>query len=412
MSTPFYDLASLVVVPSGYKAAKIYAQKPLTTDGQLAFTRASTATRVNASGLIETVASGVPRLDYLGSTCPKLLLEPQRTNLVTFSEQFDNAAWSKEDISSVTANAIVSPDGSTNADLVIPNTTSTDHSIYQSATAAVSQTFSVFAKAGGYNFIFLGANNGVASDGVFFNLTNGTISQNTSVFTAKIESYGNGWYRCSISAASWPVTYAIICTSANGTSFVHAGNGTSGVYVWGAQLELGAYATSYIPTLGTSVTRVKDNCIKTGVSSLIGQTEGTVFVEFKINGQSINEDIYSNNKNLTGSISIQLGTNGQLQGYICFNGGFISLLSSTSAIQIGQTYKIALAYKTGNSALYINGVQVATNATAFAFTTTLSEIDIANDVTFFAHLNNKLISQVLQFKTRHTNSQLAELTAL
>jgi hypothetical protein len=76
----FYDLASLVLVPSGYKASKVYAQKPLTADGQLTFSRASTATRVNASGLVETVASNVPRLDYLGSTCPKLLLEPQRRN--------------------------------------------------------------------------------------------------------------------------------------------------------------------------------------------------------------------------------------------------------------------------------------------------------------------------------------------
>jgi hypothetical protein len=76
MSTPFYDLASLVVVPSGYKASKVYAQKPLTTDGQLTFSRASTATRVNASGLIEEVASNVPRLDYLGSSCPRTFGTP------------------------------------------------------------------------------------------------------------------------------------------------------------------------------------------------------------------------------------------------------------------------------------------------------------------------------------------------
>jgi hypothetical protein len=95
MSTPFYDLASLVVVPSGVKAQKVYAQKPMTTDGQLTFGRASTATRVNASGLIETVASNVPRLDYLGSTCPKLQLEPSRTNLALHSSAINNAAWVK-----------------------------------------------------------------------------------------------------------------------------------------------------------------------------------------------------------------------------------------------------------------------------------------------------------------------------
>ena len=91
----FYDLASLVLVPSGYKASKVYAQNPLTADGQLTFSRASTATRVNASGLIETVASNVPRLDYLGSTCPKSQLDPQRVNSALYSSEFDNAAWTK-----------------------------------------------------------------------------------------------------------------------------------------------------------------------------------------------------------------------------------------------------------------------------------------------------------------------------
>jgi len=92
MSTPFYDLASLVVVPSGYKASKVYAQKPLTTDGQLTFSRASTATRVNASGLIETVSSNVPRLDYTNSTCPKLLLEKQRRHKKEMRELYKDGS--------------------------------------------------------------------------------------------------------------------------------------------------------------------------------------------------------------------------------------------------------------------------------------------------------------------------------
>ena len=176
---------------------------------------------------------------------------------------------------------------------------------------------------------------------------------------------------------------------------------------------MGSYATSYIgPTTSASATRVKDNCIKTGVSSLIGQTEGVVFVDFQMNGQSIGEDLYSNNKNLTGSISIQINVNGALESYICYAGIFVSLSSSASTIQIGQRYKVALAYKSGSSALYINGVQIATNPTTFAFTTTLSEIDIANDVVLFAYLNSKKINQVVQFKTRLTNAELASLTTI
>jgi hypothetical protein len=151
MSTPFYDLASLVLVPSGYKAAKIYAQKPQTTDGQLAFTRASTATRVNASGLVEAVASGVPRLDYLNSTCPKLLLEPQRTNICLWSEQFDNGFWLKLGTGlTVTANTTISPDGTQNADTL--NVSNNNNVLYASRSGTYSgntYTFSIYAKGTG-----------------------------------------------------------------------------------------------------------------------------------------------------------------------------------------------------------------------------------------------------------------------
>jgi hypothetical protein len=327
--------------------------------------------------------SGLPRLDYLNSTCPRLLLEPQRTNLLQYSEQFDNAYWQKDPSASVVANAAISPDGYQNADRL--NFAASGNAVYRAGfSLSGAHRFSIYLKAEGANIgkqIYLEIGGGGTSINV-------TLSGEWQRFTAVADNSSSVAIKQLNSAQA------------------------NSVLAWGAQLELGAYATSYIPTTSAAVTRLKDNCIKTGASSLIGQTEGTVFVEFKMNGQSLNEDIYSNNKNLTGSISIQLGTNGQLQGYICFNGGFNSLLSSTGAIQIGQTYKIALAYKSGNSALYINGTQVATNSTAFAFTTTLDEIDIANNAVFFAHLNNKELKQVLQFKTRLTNAQLAELTTL
>ena len=304
--------------------------------------------------------SGLPRLDYLNSTCPRLLLEPQRTNLLQYSEQFDNAYWQKDPSASVVANAAISPDGYQNADRL--NFAASGNAVYRAGfSLSGAHRFSIYLKAEGANIgkqIYLEIGGGGTSINV-------TLSGEWQRFTAVADNSSSVAIKQLNSAQA------------------------NSVLAWGAQLELGAYATSYIPTTSAAVTRLKDNCIKTGASSLIGQTEGTVFVEFKMNGQSLNEDIYSNNKNLTGSISIQLGTNGQLQGYICFNGGFNSLLSSTGAIQIGQTYKIALAYKSGNSALYINGTQVATNSTAFAFTTTLDEIDIANNAVFFAHLNNK-----------------------
>jgi hypothetical protein len=215
-----------------------------------------------------------------------LLVEPQRTNLARWSSSFDNAEWNKEDIS-ISTNASISPSGIQDADKLIPNTNNIDHTIYEVITGSASRTFSVYAKADGYNYIFLGSNNNSATDGVFFNLTYGTISQNTSGLTASIEDAGNGWYRCIVSSSSWPTIYAIICSSANGTSIIHTGNGTSGILLWGAQFEAGNYSTSYIPTTSASVTRNADVISKTGISSLIGQTEGAFFAELTFQSGSI-----------------------------------------------------------------------------------------------------------------------------
>jgi hypothetical protein len=134
--------ASLVMIPEGYGTGVVYGQRPLTSDSQLTFSRASTATRVNASGLIETVASNVPRLDYLGSSCPRLLLEPQRTNLYNYSEQLNQ--WTATN-ATVTANYAVSPDGYTNADRV---QFSAGGLLYVSGTGSAGEnTLSVYAKA-------------------------------------------------------------------------------------------------------------------------------------------------------------------------------------------------------------------------------------------------------------------------
>jgi hypothetical protein len=220
-----FDSASLVVTPNGYKEDKLYSIKPTDGSGDLVVTRATTATRVNSAGLVEIV----PR------------------NLLTYSNTFTNASWNLED-ATISANVAISPDGTQNASKLVSNTNNTDHTIYKEVSTSVERTFSCYVKADGYNYVFLGNNNGTASQGVFFNLTNGTISQNTSTFTASIQSVGNGWYRCIISQSSWSIQYAMICLSSNGTSFTFAGNGTSGVLIYGAQLVDGSSAKEYFPT--------------------------------------------------------------------------------------------------------------------------------------------------------------------
>jgi hypothetical protein len=411
----FYDLASLVVIPSGYKASTIYAQKPLTTDGQLSFSRASTATRVNASGLIETVASNVPRLDYLGSSCPRLLLEPQRSSLVLFSEQMDNASWIKLN-GAVTANTAVSPDGYTNADKFVPNTTSGVHALRsnlfnQSATASHSW----FVKADGYSKIAVRESELVGNYASFNLSTGALISTNT---TGSIVNYGNGWYRCTLvdttTGANAQTSIVVLPDSyTTGDPLVNwSGDGTKGVLAYGAMVELGAYATSYIPTLGASVTRVQELCNKTGISSLIGQSEGTAFIEVDIQRSQDTRLPF-----LIGSANPGTSTS---EAYFYINGGnnlvfeFVTsgitqCLISSGAATIG-VQKLAFAYKNNDFVFYKNGVQVGVDTSG----TVASGFDRLYVGSFTGNnLNlNEPINQALLFTTRLTNAQLSELTTL
>ena len=403
MSTPFYDLASLVVVPSGYKASKVYAQKPLTTDGQLAFTRSTTATRVNSAGLIEASAINVPRLDYLNSSCPRLLLEPQRSNLVTYSESFDNAAWSKFSVT-VSANTSVSPDGSANADTL--TTSAAGGKLYRSFTStAGSYTLSVFVKKGTSSTAFLNFYDGSISEYVcetVFNLNNGTFTGAVGG-SAFITDYGNGFWRIGIidtlgSSAASEISIGLSTTT------------TGNAFIYGAQLEAGAYATSYIPTLGASVTRGADAASKTGISSLIGQTEGTIFFEINSsNFESYTQRIFSisddTNDNIIG---FQLTGSNEINYYVEVGGVLSALITkSAPAITLGQNVKVAAAYKANDFVLYVGGVQVGTDSSGAVPAT--SVLRYANPTGNAPYIGK--VVQTLLFKTRLSNADLAALTA-
>ena len=164
--------------------------KPLPFD----FTRASSGTTVNQSGLIETVGSGIPRIDFQGNTKGALLLEPSRTNSLLQSNQFDTT-WSLENMSVTSNHAGVG--GSVDAWKLIPSTVNTYHRVLQSVsgTANMTVTLSVYAKADGYNFLRVSENSATGHYATF-NVLDGIIENQTSS-DANIESVGNGWYRCS-----------------------------------------------------------------------------------------------------------------------------------------------------------------------------------------------------------------------
>jgi len=394
------DDASLIVTPNGYKASKLYSVKPTDASGDMDVVRATTATRVDSAGVIESVAINVPRLDYTGGGCPSILVEPQRTNLVLYSEEFDNVAWAKTN-STVTANTTTSPDGNLTADKLIEDATNNQHRIDKTTTSAIgTNTFSVFAKKSERDSIRLR----VGTSGAYFDLTNGTASGAVGV-TTSMENYGNGWYKCAIVRVSTVATETVRINLAIGTNTDYTGDGTSGLFIWGAQLELGSNATSYIPTTTATVTRNADVISKTGVSSLIGQTEGTLYAEVDITNVGTRTifalDIGATTNYITGTTN---ATNAVRLAVS--SAGSATQLITTSTLAIGF-YKIAFAYKSGEYAIYINGVSAGTSLSTTFPIGTLSQFILAN--ASYGTLNDSY-NLVTLFPTRLTNAQLATLT--
>lgn len=222
-----------------------------------------------------------PRFDYDPITlAPKgLLIEEQRTNLLTYSEQFDNAIWTKDGVT-VVSNTTIAPDGTQTADLLVATAVNGVHRIYQGVaqTSGVTYTLVVYAKAAGYTNLYVEPrNNAGTSTPATFNLSNGTVSGGVN---ASIVYVGNGWYRCAcgVTANATGSGTQIFNVS---TSSSYTGDGYSGIYIWGAQFEAGAFATSYIPTVASQVTRAADTAIMQGAnfSNWYNQSAGTMYAE-------------------------------------------------------------------------------------------------------------------------------------
>ena len=409
---------AIVIYPEypfgGTNAGNIYIQDAQFEQGLVATDYIPTTTTAVSVGPV----ANVPRLDYTGGGCPKLLLEPQRTNLIGSSEYFNTSSvWTLNANIQIDDNQDVSPEGVVNASRIY-NDTGSDTTIFYGASinlgSAGTYVLSTFAKKGGLNWIrlrCLGFDAG-ANNNCYFDLENGVKGTNT-FDNADIEDYGNGWYRIWVEfTSSTDLIGTCYIYSADADEDVIIPSGASNyISVFGAQLEEGSYPTSYIPTYGAASTRGADACSKTGISSLIGQTEGTLFLDFVLDsvdgGNDFRLDI-TEGTSIDNEIFIGM-TNGYLRAVIKASASVVYDSGNISAT-VGTRYKMAMAYANNDVALYINGTQEDTSSSATIPNT--DEITIGNRTDSKAMVVKESVNQALLFPTRLSNTQLAELTTL
>jgi hypothetical protein len=349
-------------------------------------------------------------LDYYTSGgvtgCPALLVEPAATNALSYSEEFDNAAWGKSamTVSTGTTALFTAPDGTTNADKIIATSGNVAHNINRSGIASAAYTFSVFAKAGEESVISLWLRG--ASVRAEFNLVSGTVS-NITTTSARIENYGNGWYRCTVYDSTAGTTAHVY--GRGGAAY--AGNGSDGFYLWGAQLETGSVATSYIPTNTAAVTRNADVINVSGaVSGCIGQTEGTLYAEVDIRTFA-NLGVFLSISNGGGNDRIEIYKNTDSKIYfdrVSATASGTTSVSSTSTYSAG-ILKVAVAYKSGDTIMYINGSPATTVQTATFTFLPITKINIGTNRADISQFNDRIRAAAL-YTTKLTNAQLAALT--
>lgn len=314
-------------------------------------------------------ASNILRLDYTNGSCPSILVEPQRTNFITYSEDFTQ--WSKIGGVVVTNNFAISPDGTQNASKLVYNGT-TSGRIELSTSASGTVTQSVYLKTeSGTQAVSIGASSG--------SLLEVTVT--------------NEWQRFEFTGSgNFP---RVLC------------NDVATIYAWGAQLEEGSYATSYIPTVASTVTRNADVISKTGISDLIGQTEGTVFLDANISTRS-NTRFLLDLQDGTNNDVFQFVLNGNTLTVNIFDSGILQA-SLNGGFCLGRK-KIALGYKLNDFVLYVDGVQISTDTSGTIPTTSLIALGHLN-ISSGYELGDSINSTAL-WKTRLDNATLAQLTTL
>jgi hypothetical protein len=424
--------ASLVLTPTAYKANKLYSIIPSSGNGDMITTRATTATRVNSSGVIENVATGIPRLDYTDGTA-SLLLEPQRTNLSLYSENYENIYFLKTN-ALISSNAINSPNNTLSADKLYENTSTGAHGgdvcKVNNISTIANYTTSFYIKKGEKTSFQLWTRGASSNNrcvwNVDLNLKTLTFVNNLGNFvrvSESIKELTNDWFL--ITTTITPFTGETNLSSIvwfNATAS-YTGDGISGLYIWGGQIELGSYATSYIPTTTSTVTRNLDDITKTGVSTdILNPSEGTFYVEISAlendltlrkislsDGTDFNQIAiqYSNSSNV-----IRLDTYGQTGV-----GTFANYRSLVTVANTTTLHKCLIKWSgsggTSGISMYVDGTKytpLLAAGTGTGIPTALNRIDFKQH--YGANYFYGKCKGMQIYKTALTDAECASLTTL
>ena len=390
-------------------------------DPRVTFARATTGAYFDANGLLRTASANVARFDHNPVTGESLglLVEEQRSNLLLRSEEFGNAAWSKSNVT-VDSDVVVAPDGTLTGNKVVENTTSAVHVVAQnlSVTSGTTYTVSGFIKKAERGFALIALINGFPTTSIQINLTTGVVSTGTGTpLNAFSQDVGNGWFRVGFSLVANSTTNAAanFYTSNNGewATRIYLGDGYSGIFIWGASLEQGAFPTSYIPTVASQVTRSADSASMTGTnfSEWYRADEGTLYADYVATQTNIGTVVSvasTGNTNPLGIFENWAGTNVRVGiPAVAF------LDSSGVAITANTQYKTAFAIKSGDFASSTNASTVQTSSGDYpsyvnnAISLTIGGPSSAGSFQYV----NSTIKKLAYYPARLTNEQLQALTS-
>ena len=373
------------------------------------YTRASTGTYFNSSGVLTTAAINGPRFDHVYNgvswVSKGLLVEEQRVNYVKYANDL-STNWTNEASATREYNSIVSPDGGTNATKV--NVAVSAYSgIYQYQNpfgGSGTYTYSIFAKKGTKDWLaILNADSGQFP--TFFNISNGTIGTVFSGYSATILDVGNGWYRCIFTTASsaTPTWFQILFVDAN-NSVTPASTGYS--YVYGAQVELGAFPTSYIPTTTAAVTRSADVCQITGgdFSGFWNEPAGTLVAEGDTPASGTRSLVSADNATANESTILRTLATDPL--FIVTDGGVAQASIDAGTVVSSTAFKLAASYTVNDFAVSKDGAAVVTDTSGTIPTPT--QLNIGSDAS--GNYVTGHIARLRYYNTRLINSQLVELS--